>query len=252
MGKSAKLKRVQDLFNVGGELVIPDGDESLVFWVQNPSSLDVQQIQDDARSAMLAAMFAFDGSKDEQEQVQAFLSVVGDEQLAQTLVLGRDQDKIRTAVFEEVMSLEKFQEEVEFFQNFDPEAASAEESAQYERVAEWVVSEGERREKQLLHEAQEEALAQGRGYLEREYRQLLRGLRGNNAYMIRRRHSEIFHALRECEALVKADGFDHSKCDHSKRFLDSLGDVQSLGDVMLELVLDVLQDLKVPERTAGK
>ena len=69
--------------------------------------------------------------------------------------------------------------------------------------------------------------------------------------MEERRVTELYYAIRVCEASRDGMAYDHTRCDHRQRALDSRDQVRSLPEQVLVKVIEALDQLNVPQREAG-
>ncbi len=64
--------------------------------------------------------------------------------------------------------------------------------------------------------------------------------------------TEIWLALRDCDATETEESWDHAKCGaHQSQFLDVRKEVITLPEAIIEQVVDVLERLTVPDGEAG-
>lgn len=77
-----------------------------------------------------------------------------------------------------------------------------------------------------------------------------------DVFMQERRTTQLFFALRECNAVdiatdLATHDWDHTACDHSKRLLAERKDVRTLPDSVIELAIDAIDNMTMSARAAG-
>jgi len=74
---------------------------------------------------------------------------------------------------------------------------------------------------------------------------------GLGEFFAEQRITQLFYALRDCQATAKPDGgWDHSKCRH-ERLLQERSQVRGLPEDLLERGIETLGEITVDRRTAG-
>ena len=67
---------------------------------------------------------------------------------------------------------------------------------------------------------------------------------GMDSFIGAQRETLIYYCLRDCEATRDGDNWDHSRCDHTQRILDSRAGVRDLPERVLMLVNEALSEVQ--------
>lgn len=93
---------------------------------------------------------------------------------------------------------------------------------------------------------------QTREDLEEDFYERWRERASIDEYMREKRVTEIWYAMRDCQATGDPrSGWDHRTCNHSRRLLDERREVRELPEDLILRVIEALDELEMPVREAG-
>jgi hypothetical protein len=77
-----------------------------------------------------------------------------------------------------------------------------------------------------------------------------------DVFVQERRQTQLWYAMRECDAVdlsteLGEHRWDHSACDHSKRLMAERAEVRTLPDAVIEKVQDAIDGVTINPRAAG-
>lgn len=98
-----------------------------------------------------------------------------------------------------------------------------------------------------LRDAKEMAPAE----LQEKFLEKWREMRTHAEYEREHRATQLFFAVRRCEATRVESGWDHRGCDHNQRWMKDRKEVQELPEALLANLQDTLESVTVPTRAAG-
>lgn len=259
--KISKIKRVMDLFVEGAICVLGEDMETqtpVLVWVNKPNSFEEEEARKDglvARSIRLQAL-----SDPEDPTISALRDTCrGSERpaLIDQLVQSKYEDDF-IAGMDDVESDPEWKDQMEYLRRGAtllsdakvPEgdkrwADLARKSEEYQKALQKAISkrqEDRRREmRQMTENDLEDAIVEA-----------FKNRTAMDEYMGEKRITELFFALRDCNATQNPDGgWNHRGCDHTFRLLESREDVRSLPEQFLQKVSQTLSEVEVDARTAG-
>lgn len=259
MAENSRLRRVTDLFVRGTEVLTPDGGAVLV-WVNKPNAFERDEADKDGRTGRqrrLLPLRETKDPKDRSEELQlayaATESLTDDELVTGATSQERSQQYLLT--LDDIRADEGWAEDMLLLERAD--ALSADGSQMSEEESEAMIAlnarylaEIDKRFMERMTALEDEIRGLPRDQLVTKYVETWRQTVGLDAFEIERWKTQLFYALRECDAAKAGDGWDHGKCRHP-RLLDSRAEVNNLPDGLIELVDPVLRGLLVPPRDAG-
>lgn len=253
-----RLRRVTDLFVEGVEL--PMGAESdgtpVVIWINKLNSFEQEEVRRDAvakRGMRIATL----SNEDNPELIalQATIKDWSSEQLAQARVnqLGND---LYLQGINLVEGDAKMREKVDLVRRApellqgvpqDDEQWKTVQQAQrdYMKAIQGAV-------KQLTDERLEDLKQVDDTALEDDYIEAWRQAQSVDVFVEQTRIGQLYHAMRDCVA-TRVDGgkWDHSKCDHSSKLLESPADARALPEEIIRKASDKLDEITVGPRDSG-
>lgn len=258
------FKRVTDLFAEGTELYLGDDDNGpVILWINklNPYQEDEAR-RDGSAARYLRIAELSDPESQEYKGMHAEVGRWGHDKLAEKFV----EQKINEIYVEALDDLET-----------DPEAKEALETSRrlpvllddagappddprrqqlFDAQVDWMGQLAEMQKKKMA-QALEDAKAMDHEELTDLFFEGWRERETLDLFMEERRTTQIFYATRVCEAIPASDGtteapkWDHAACNHAKRAFDERKEVRESPDGFIAKVIDMLQDITVPARTAG-
>lgn len=261
----AKLRRVQDLFEPGKAAVVSDATNSLFepFWLQKPNAFERDEATKDARAARARRVLTWDRDQDSQDIIEHQILDLTVEEKINGLIANRASefyvkaaDEIRTHKdwTERIEALDRGQSLLdEDGDDADPAEVATVTEVSAEYYTELIKVQG-----RFATDAAQEYRDMDEVELAKAYREAWRETVGTEAFMTARRDSELFYAIRMCEATPVVEmgnatpiGWDHAKCDHRERMLAERADVHGLPDAVLLACANVLNELQMSPAEAG-
>jgi hypothetical protein len=259
--KLAKLRRVQDLFTHGQVAVVTRGSDYETFWVQKPTAFERDEATKDGRAARARRVIAFDRDPDEQAVSEAQLANLDREQSITGLLANRSSEfyvKANEAIRADKDWTERIEamERGEALLNEEENPDESEVRAIGEVHVEYL-QQMQKLQKRLADEARAEYEELTDEQLAKEYRKAWRDMVGTDSFMATRRQTELYFAIRMCEAAPIHDddgsisGWDHAACDHRERLLDERSQFTELPDEVIEACASTLNSLQMTPAEAG-
>lgn len=264
MADTSRISRVTDLFTEGTEVFLgSDADgKPVVIWVQKLNSFQTEEARRDGAARRGLRMSQL-GRPDSAETagVKAEMALWTQRELAEALVAQRGQE-LQLEVFDDLETDPAYRERLDRIQRIPEQldAAGAPDddprrAALLQEQEEWMLQVNEAT-KRATDKAIREASEQDRDDLERAFLERWRDAATMDVFMAERRVTQLYYAMRACEAVDVSTGldqhqWDHSACDHSVRLCDDRAQVYSLPDVVQEKVIAALEAVTVPARAAG-
>lgn len=265
MDINARLKRVTDLFTEGTEVYLGNDETGtpVVIWVNKLNSFEVDEARHDGivqRGMRMAEL----GKDDNPERmgVMAEVAMWSDEQLANSWA-GQKGEEGYLEVLNDIEADEEWREKIEWMRRMPTlldDAEAAEDDPRRQELADVqtaylaAIRNGTN---DKFEESRKEALAKSREDLERSFFENWRERQTLDLFMAERRITELWIALRVCQATEvgrREDGsliWDHSTCNHSERLLEERKAVKSLPPAVVEKCVDAIDSLTMSPREAG-
>lgn len=265
MDSIARLKRVTDLFVEGIEVYLGDDDSGnpVVVWVNKLNSFEIEDARRDGvarRGERMAEL----GKPDNPERagMEAEMATWTDEGLQRAWVTQK-VDEVYLDVLNDIETDPEWRERVERMRrlpdllddgNVPEDDPRRKELAEEQNAYVQAVADGQAaKHKELL----EEAAGMERSALERDFAEKWRQRQTLDEFMEERRSTELFIALRECQATRKGtadDGrqlWDHTNCNHNQKLLPDRKMVRQLPEPVIAKVIDAVDGLRISQREAG-
>jgi hypothetical protein len=256
---NGRLRRVTDLFVEGEEVFLgyDDNQEAVVVWVNKLNTFEIEEARRDGIVQRGLKMRDLgDPDNPERAAFDAEVQLMTDEKLQQAWV-NHHVEEMYLDVVNDVESSEEWRVKVEEMRRMPTllrDAGASDDDPRWKQLEEMQIAYmealragQEQKQKESLREAQEFT----RKDLEASYFEKWRERQTLDLFMEERRITEIYVASRECYAIGKPGGWDHSKCDHGKRLLPERALVKSLPPQVIEKIIDALDRLTTPQRDAG-
>jgi hypothetical protein len=259
--KNDRSRRIEDLFVEGEECLLgQDETGPVVVWVNKVNSFDAEEARKDGaveRGRRIAELSKPDNV--ELLGIQAQVNSWDLERLADNRVQ-QQSDKLSLAALDDIEADHK--ELLDRVRRGPELLADADLDPKDERFQQLQRDQGEYfrilREAQAKHfeDAKDKALELTRDQLVEDFIEAWRDRAALEGFMTEQRITELWYAMRECDAtIIEWNGadpvFDHENCDHSKRLLPGRAQVRRMSDAALDKIIHVYDNLGVSAREAG-
>lgn len=257
----SRLKRVTDLFVEGRELYLgddPDNNQPIVIWVKKPNSFESEEARRDGLAARSGRMLEL-REDDDPERLNLVENVKrwDDDELI-TMRLSQEADEMWMSALNELRTDDEWREKLDYLDRtpmlLADEGADAEDprheklndlNREYLDATRAIVEREQKARRDQLAES-------SRDDLEEEFFEKWRERASIDEYMREKRVTEIWYALRDCQATGSVEtGWNHRTCNHSRRLLDERREVRDLPEDLLLQVIAVLDDLELTIRDTG-
>lgn len=249
-----RLRRVTDLFTEGAELHLGE-DESgpVLVWVNKLNPFQAQEAQKDAQARRFIAMGHLKSSG-EYDGMVAEVGMLPQDKLAQEFVAMNANEIYLDALND--LDLDKELREHREMLDRAAEVTAGQSEDSPDRVLTEDLEQTWMGKLAEIHKAKTEerlaeAKAMSREQLEEDFLERWREFNTRSEFEREHRMTQIFYAMRVCNATTAESGWDHRACDHSRRLIENREDVRELPDSLIEQVIEKLDELTVPVRAAG-
>jgi len=252
-----RLSRITDLFLEGKEMdfgVDADG-LPIVVWVGKLNSFEEEEARRDGSAARSLRMLALNEDAPEVREAREELGELTRTELIQ-IIAAQNFDEDYLLAVDDVESDEEWKEKLEAMRMtfLLPDADLAEDDPRHEQAYElnrdYLVAINEAATKR---QAAREADCQMKDLddLQDLFIKNWKTRVGMAEFMAEQRSTQLFYALRDCQAVSEGEGkWNHSRCKHT-RLLSERSQVRSLPEEVLEKGIAMLQQITVDRRTAG-
>lgn len=265
MDNIARLKRVTDLFVEGTEVFLgyDDDRKAVLIWVNKLNSFEIEEARRDGVARRGERMSQL-GKPDNPERagLEAEMATWSETQLQKAWV-AQKVDEVYLDVLNDIETSPEWREKIDRMRRLPElldDAGVADDDPRREELSDLqakymqAISEGQAaKHKELMTEA---------GQIERDdlikdYVEKWRQRESLDDFMEERRTSELYIAMRECQGTAKgnAEGgkplWDHTNCNHNARFLGARGEVRSLPEPVIEMIIDATDSLRISQRESG-
>lgn len=249
MTKSARLSQ---LFDVGQVLELPttSGPPEVV-WVNKLNTFHVEECTHEGRVARARRMFAVrEMGSAEYDLFNNDMDSLTLDAVIERLVDGRS-DEMLYEVFAEIRSDDEWRDKLEVMEHSDIDSVEVSEKDLLNKLAEDYQNEIVKRLDAAKKEFREELEQLSDDQVRQQFRDQYVDRIGLLTFTDVRQRHELFHCLRECSGVRdENDRWDHSKCDHSVRYLTSPDEVKLLQDEQVTLIRAALAAVTVPTDVA--
>lgn len=244
MANPSKLRRAAELFERGQIVVVGDGEQALTFWVMKPNTFEKDEALKDGRYGRALRAQAFDRDPREAEAVTAVIRGMSDDELLDSLLSAKSMEFMNLA-YDEVRADPKWEERLEIVDRqrlAEDRPTSEKETETIAQIASEHAAAAQEVFERLVREERDDLAGLTRTELEKRFRDNWREMVAVNAFYEQRRQTEIFYALRDCDA-ERVDGeWRHNRCDHEPRLLEDRADVLTrIPDEVMEKVVEALE-----------
>lgn len=258
MAENTRLRRVTDLFIRGQEVEVAPG---VAVWVNKPNSFERDEADKDGRTGRQRRLLPLREPQDPEDRSDELqLAYAATESLStDELVTGavsQNRSREYLLALDDIRADEAWAEDMVLLERADAlqadgsQMSEAEAEAMIELNAKYM-NEIDKRFTDRMTVLEDEIRAEPREKLIQLYLETWRQTVGLEAYELERWKTQMYYAVRECDAPKDGNGrWDHTKCRHL-RLLESRREVNDLPDDFITLVDPVLQNLLVPPRDAG-
>lgn len=259
------LQRVSDLFVEGKAVVlgVDADDKPVIVWVNKLNSFEREESIRDGTVRRSERMAELAGNSPEIQALHVEMSMWPDDELRK-VVTDTYNDEIWMEAMNNLQTQSDFRELEDFVRRApslqaddaipedDPRRTTLVEKS--EEYTTRVTAEIER----LSEEKLADMGSVERAKLERLYVERWRADRTLVEFMGARRITEMFLAVRECEATESTTDlvtgktkWDHSKCDHTKRLFSDRSNIRRLADETNRQLGEAINELSMSPRDAG-
>lgn len=257
---SNKFKRIVDLFSEGETCFLGDDETAkpICVWVNKLNSLEEEEARLDGQSARTEKMVAVaDLNHPETQSMYMTLEEWTDEELFQAAANQKGDMMVALAVAD-VEADEEWKDKVEYLRRQPQildDAKVAADDPRREQLVETnskyiaaIEAAYEKRMAEVLEEVKAEGKEKVRDQFIKDYKDRL----AIDHYMQERRITQLYFAVRECEAVRAEEGeWEHKTCDHAKKLMDSRHDVRDLPQHVLDRMLDTYESVQIGSKNVG-
>lgn len=255
MAISPALRRITELFIEGTECVL-DENEPVLVWVNKLNPFEIDEARKDGQSARTRFTLALEDPRSEESQLfDLQASRVEDEAIVLGLAASkRNEDMV--AANEDLRADPEWADKVNLLDRADEQIGTRPpgdpERDTVDRVMAEYWAELDERVEAKRAERVADFKSLPREELRAKYRKEWIEQRGNDAFLMEFRITELFFCLRECKATARDDNgrWQHTLCDHRQKLLDDRAQVRSLPEGLVNTVRPILNTLAVEDRTA--
>lgn len=254
-----RLKRITDLFIEGREVELgyDEQNEPVLIWVNKPNSFEEEESRRDGLAARTEHMLELkDDAHPDVANVLSQLSGWDKGKLIQARVNQKYDEDFMQAL-NDLESDKDWAERLEYLRRTAPILDDAGVSADDPRRTRYTEVNGEYMKaiSDGVAKVQAERSADladfSREELTEQYISDFREREAFGRFMAEKRVTELYFAIRDCQATRKDGKWDHLGCDHRKRLLMARADVRSLPQGVIETVINVLDNMSASPREAG-
>lgn len=251
----AKLRRVQELFETGAIATVAADDEVVPFWIAKPNSFERDEAHKDGRAARARRVLRYDRDEDEQTVVEAQMLELDRETIVASLIAAKGSE-FYVKASNEIRTREDWRERLEVLDRGDALLNDRQEVDEADRellvqVNREFMDEHAKLVDRFEREAREELVGLDEDALHAEYRRNYREMVGVQAFLEERRRTELYFAIRMCDATHDGEHWDHAKCNHRERFCEYRHNVDELPDPVLVACRTVFEALLMTPEDAG-
>lgn len=256
--RMAKFRRVTDLFEEGREVVLdPNPEDPILVWVNklNPFEMDEAR-KDGAVGRARATMRIEDPDSPEYDVFESSINGRSREDLLNSLV-GAKQNEHYVNALDDIRADEKWGEKLSVLERGDAQlddsgvslgdderSRLAKLNEEYLKTVNDLMVQRQTAYRVELETESDEAL-------QKLYREGYKTAAGGSGFLTEYRTTEMFFALRACDATAVDDGWDHSECDHRERLCEHRGEIRDLPEGLIAAVRDAITVLNMSPRDAG-
>lgn len=259
MDFTERLRRITDLFVEGTGVYLGDDPQGhpILVWVNKLNSFQVEEARRDG-AARRGLRLAELGKPDTPERAAMNSEVVlwTVEELRQRWV-NQKSEELYLDVLNDIEADPEWRDKLGMIRRLPTllrEANAAEDDPRRQELVEMqqgyfqAIADGQ---EQKQKDALREAAKMSRKDLQADFLERWRQRLSLDEFMEERRVTELFYALRACEATRKDGAFDHTDCNHSQRALAEREQVRGLPEGVIVKCIEALDAVTLTEREAG-
>lgn len=240
----ADLKRVTDLFVEGEEVVLRDGPEPVLLWVNKLNSFATEEARRDGMAARSRYILSLkEIGTPEWTNLQAMVAEMGEAGLKKELVALQDNDFFLKAA--ESIRLDADWAERLAVVERESSDMTPEERALVEKINVDYVAEMETRIAALKETATRDLASMDVDSLRESYHEKWLERRAMESFSREYQKTQVYFSVRTCQATTKVadtSAWDHSRCEgHQQRALDDREEVPQLPDGLFQRLLAAVQ-----------
>lgn len=256
-----RLRRVTDLFITGSTVYLgDDAGGPVCVWVAKPNAFARAEAQRDGVFARNRRLLTYTPDHPELAVVIGEAAAKTAQELAE-MILARERYKFITGAQEEIRADPAWSEDLKVLDRADEligdEAAAGREQSPAESAAlaalnARYIDEVTAAEERLREAAGAELAMEcpTKDELEVRYVESWKQVTSLDAFGEESRITEVYYALRECNATGSKGAWDHSGCEH-ERLLASRSQVRELEQGVMDPVVAALEELSMTPASAG-
>jgi hypothetical protein len=253
MGRLAKLT---DLFEEGmvAPLKASDGSEVIV-WINKLSPFENEQANHEGRVARARIMLAIKEFGTPESDLFRLASEGASVETIINALLAAKENERSVKVIRDIRADRKWKEKIETLEwSTEQLVGRADDDPEVKTLTKILTdyqAEISKRTDRLRNEARIELAALPEDKLREAHRESYRDQEGLTAFIREQSATQVYYAMRVCEATRDADGrWQHSSCDHSQRWLESRLEVNQLPELLLTQVQRVYDELNMSPEVA--
>lgn len=254
-----RLKRITDLFTEGreAELGMDEHGEPVLIWVNKLNSFEEEESRRDGHAARTDRLLELkEGDNADTLNARSELQAWTLEELKKARV-NQKHDEDFISALNDIEADKDWSEKVDYLRrnltllNDADVPADDPRRARYTEVNDEYMRDIAARITKLQAERLQDLANVDRQELEDAYMAEFREREAFNAFIAEKRVTELFFAIRDCQAFRRGEVWDHSKCDHRRRLLNTRSDVRSLPQGVIDTVINMLDNMLATPRESG-
>lgn len=246
----SSLAKLTDLFQEGVTVPLKTvtGSE-VVVWINKLSPFEVEQSNHDGRIARARIMLAIrEVGTPEYDLFRGTATHVAPSVLVESMVEAKSNEHLVKVIRElhsdpewkpRLETLEWSGDQLEGKPDDDPEVVLV------TKILNEYQTEMSIRQDALAGDLRKELKGLSEAVLREQYLESYVEQRGLSAFSREQQQVQIFYALRKCEGVREGTLWDHTKCDHTQRWLDKSADVQQLPESLIAQVQTAYDELNM-------
>lgn len=249
----AELKRVTDLFVEGLEVVLREGADPVLLWVNKLNSFETEEARRDGMAARSRYILSLkEIGTPEWANLQATVTEMGETGLKDELVALQDNDFFLKAA-DSIRLDPEWAERLAVVERPTADQTS-EEKALVEKINSDYVTELGTRIAALKETATRDLMSMDVGSLRESYQEKWLERRAMESFSREYQKTQLYFSVRTCQASKKmpdTSAWDHSDCDgHHQRALDDREEVAQLPGALFTRLLTTVQQVTMSRSDA--
>lgn len=253
----AKFRRITELFEEGRAVVLdPNPEDPVLVWVNKLNPFELEEARKDGSVGRARGVMRLDDedAPEHEVYVEAIQSRTP-EDMRNSLVNAKGNEHYLQAL-DDIRADEDWRPKLEVLERGDAQLEDAgevddDERSRLAKLNEAYLAEVERLIGIRQREYRAELDATDDEDIRRQYKEQYREAASSNGFLNEYRTTEMFFALRACDAKATDDGWDHSECDHRQRLCEVRSEIRDLPEQLLVAVREAMLILNMTPREAG-